>query len=176
MKGPLSRALVVVQGVGASVSAAKFAVAMAEAYGTSVTAVYAVDTAAIRRLSLSRIFVDDEGEEYERSLELTGKRHLAYVEELARSRGVQARTLLLKGSIAEEVVRTAEETDADCIVLAGWERGGDFRDILLEANREIARMARCPVIIVKGRDAGDAGDALAAHIAANAREGHGTEG
>jgi hypothetical protein len=62
------------------------------------------------------------------------------------------RTMLLKGSIAEEVVRTAEEIGAGCIILAGWERGGDFKDIILDANREIARMARCPVIIVKGRD------------------------
>jgi nucleotide-binding universal stress UspA family protein len=172
MTGPLSSALVVVQGAGASVAAAGFAVSMAEAYGTSVSAVYAVDTAAIRSLSLARIFVDDEGEEYERSLEMTGRRHLAYVEELARSRGVQVRTMLLKGSIAEEVVRTAEEIGADCIVLAGWERGGDFRDLVLEANREIARMARCPVIIVKGRDAHAAGDAAAA---ANARSGRRTE-
>jgi nucleotide-binding universal stress UspA family protein len=156
--GPLSSALVLVQGVGASVSAARFAVAMAESYGTSVSAVYAVDTAAIRRLSLARIFVDEEGEEYERSLEMTGRRHLAYVEELARSKGVSVRTMLLKGSIAEVVVRTAEETGAGCIVLAGWERGGDFKDILLDANREIARMARCPVIIVKGREAEEASE------------------
>jgi len=157
--GPFSSALVAVQGAGASVSAAGFALSMAEAYGTSLTAVYAVDTAAIRSLSLARIFVDAEGEEYERSLELTGRRRLAYVEELGRSRGFAVRTLLLKGSIAEEVVRTAEEIGAGCIILAGWERGSDIRDIVLEANREIAHMARCPVIIVKARDYSAAGAA-----------------
>ncbi len=152
--GPLSSALVVVQGADASASAAGFAIAMAESYGTALTAVYTVDTAAIRRLSLARIFVDEEGEEYERSLEQTGRRHLAYVEELARARGIAARTALLKGSIAEESVRKAEEIGADCIVVAGWRQGGDFRDIILEANREIVRLARCPVLVVKGRGIG----------------------
>jgi nucleotide-binding universal stress UspA family protein len=170
MTGPLSSALVAVQEAGAS--PAGFALSMAEAYGTSVTAVYAVDTAAIRSLSLARIFVDSEGEEYERSLELTGRRHLAYIEELGRARGLAIRTLLLKGSIAEEVVRTAEEIGAGCIILAGWDRGSDIRDIVLEANREIARMARCPVIIVKGRVASDASEASDAK---DARAGRRTE-
>ncbi len=154
--GPLSSALVVVQGADASAAAALFAMDMAESYGTALTAAYTVDTAAIRRLSLARIFVDEEGAEYERSLEQTGRRRLAYFEEIARSRGIAARTALLKGSIAEESVKAAEELGADCIIVAGWSQGGGFGDIILEANREIARLAPCPVLVVKGRQGGGA--------------------
>jgi nucleotide-binding universal stress UspA family protein len=153
MKGLLSRVVVLAEGLYSSTAPVKYAVALRKAFGTEVTAVYAVDTMAIRQLSASRIFVDEESEEYERSLEETGRRRLAFVEELARAKGVRVETLLLKGSIAGEVVRVAEEIEADCILIGGWEHNGDFRDILLEASREIANLASCSVLIVKSRDA-----------------------
>ena len=69
-------------------------------------------------------------------------------------------TRLLKGSIAGEVVRLAEEAQADCILLGGWEHNGDFQDILIEASREIANLAPCSVLIVKNGDAERAYNAL----------------
>jgi nucleotide-binding universal stress UspA family protein len=153
MKGLLSKVIVLAEGLYSSMAPAKYAIALSRAFGTEVLAVYAVDTAAIRHLSRSRIFVDEESEEYERSLEETGRRRLALVEELARSKGASISTRILKGSMAGEVVRLAEETGADCILLGGWEHNGDFRDIILEANREIVNLAPCSVLIVKSRDA-----------------------
>jgi hypothetical protein len=54
----------------------------------------------------------------------------------------------------------SKEIGADCILLGGWEHNGDFRDILLEASREIANLASCSVLIVKSRDAERAYNAL----------------
>jgi nucleotide-binding universal stress UspA family protein len=153
MTGLLSKVVVLAEGLYSTAAPAKYAVALARSFGTAVTAVYAVDTASIRQLRASRIFVDEESEEYERSLEETGRRRLAFVEELARAKGVAVATRLERGSIAGEVVRIAEELGADCILLGGWEHNGDFRDILLEAGREIASLAPCSVLLVKSRDA-----------------------
>lgn len=160
MKGLLSKVVVLAEGLYSSTAPVKYAVALAKAFGTEVVAVYAVDTAAIRQLSASRIFVDEESEEYERSLEETGKRRLAFVEELARAKGVSIETRLLKGSMVGEVLRLAEEVGADCILIGGWEHNGDFRDILLEASREIANFAPCSVLVVKSQDAERAYKAL----------------
>ena len=160
MRGLLSRVIVLAEGLYSSAAPAKYGVALAKTFGAELVAAYAVDTAAIRHLYKSRIFVDEEGAEYERSLEVTGRRRLALVEELARAKGVHVRTLLLKGSIAGEVVRLAEEIEADCILLGGWEHNGDFRDIILEANREIASLAPCSVLLVRSRDAELAYDGL----------------
>jgi nucleotide-binding universal stress UspA family protein len=160
MKGPLSRVIVLAEGLYSSAAPVKYAVALSKAFGTEVIAVYAVDTVAIRHLARSRIFIDEEGEEYERSLEETGRRRLAFVEELGKAKGVAVSTRLLKGSIAGEVVRLAEETEADCILIGGWEHNGDFRDIILEASREIVNLAPCSVLIVKSRDAERAYNAL----------------
>jgi nucleotide-binding universal stress UspA family protein len=160
MKGLLSKVVVLAEGLYSSTAPVKYAVALAKAFGTEVLAVYAVDTVAIRQLSASKIFVDEESEEYERSLEETGRRRLAFVEELGKAKGVEIETRLLKGSIVGEVLRVAEETGADCIIIGGWEHKGDFRDILLEASREIASIAPCSVLIVKSQDAERAYKAL----------------
>jgi nucleotide-binding universal stress UspA family protein len=160
MKGPLSKVVVLAEGLYSSASPVKYAVALAARYGTEVIAVYAVDTAAIRKLASSKIFVAEESEEYERSLEETGRRRLAFAHELGKAKGVELETLLLKGGIAGEVVRVAEEREADCILLGGWEHNGDFHDILLEASREIADLASCSVLLVKSKDAEKAYNAI----------------
>jgi nucleotide-binding universal stress UspA family protein len=160
MKGLMSNVVVLAEGLYSSAAPVKYAVALRKAFGTEVTVVYAVDTAAIRQLAASRIFVDDESEEYERSLQETGRHRLAYAEKLAREKGTEVGIRLLRGPIAGEVVRVAEEIEADCVLLGGWEHNGDFRDILLEASREIANLAPCSVLIVKSRDAERAYNAL----------------
>lgn len=153
MKGLMSKVIVLAEGLYSSSAPAKYGVALAKSFGTQLIAAYAVDTAAIRHLYKARIFVDEESAEYERSLEVTGRRRLAMVEDLAKAKGVDVQTRLLKGSIAGEVVELAEEIEADCILLGGWEHNGDFRDIILEANREIASLAPCSVLLVRSRDA-----------------------
>ena len=46
----------------------------------------------------------------------------------------------------------AEGTEADWILLGGWEHNGDFRDIILEAGRENAILAPRSALVVKSRD------------------------
>jgi nucleotide-binding universal stress UspA family protein len=160
MKGLLSRVVVLAEGQYSSAAPIKYAVALRKLLGTEVTVVYAVDTHAIRLLSSCRIFVDEEGEEYERSLEETGLHRLAFAQSLAGEKGVDIETRLLKGSIADEVMSLAEEIGADCILLGGWSHEGGFRDILVEASREIEALSPCSVLVVRRRDAEKAYNAL----------------
>lgn len=153
MKGILSKLLVVVNGSEGAIGAAKYALALSKSYGSEILVAYVVDTATIRQLALSRIFVPDESEEYERSLEDSGHRYLSYVNELALAQGLKVETRLLKGSIAGEVVRVADEEGSDCIIVGGWDRGSSFRDIILDAYQEVLRNAPCPVFVVKGKKA-----------------------
>ncbi|HOX33875.1 MAG TPA: universal stress protein [Spirochaetales bacterium] len=153
MKGLLSNLLVVVNGTDSSISAAKYALALAKALGSAVTAAYVVDTATIRQLAMSRIFIAEEGEEYERSLEDTGRRYLSYVEELAVSKRIKLETRLLKGSIAGEIAKLAEDIAADCVLLGGWERESSFRDVIRDAHRELLGLAPCSVLVVNALSA-----------------------
>ena len=83
MKALIQTVVVAVSGSEASVSAAKYGILMARLYRLRLVGVYVVDTATLRELLLSKIFVEDESSEYEKSLEENGRRYLNYVEGLA---------------------------------------------------------------------------------------------
>jgi nucleotide-binding universal stress UspA family protein len=143
------KVVVGVSGSNASVHAAKYAIMLAKLYGSSVTAVYVVDTATIRHLQISKIFIEDEAREYERSLRENGERCLAFVEELARSKKVEIKRDMRAGSVYSELLAASEEAGADCVVLGGWEKDRTSFDIISKSHREILFHSKCSVIIVK---------------------------
>ena len=149
MKPLFSNILVVITGSDASILAAKYAIVMAKAYHCRLFAVYVVDTATIRQLMLSKIFVQEESLEYERSLEANGERYLSFVEELARAKGVKAEREIRRGAVYTEILGVADEKKADLIVLGGWEKDRSPRDIFSHSHREIMVNAKCSVILVK---------------------------
>ncbi len=150
MKGLLETVVVAVSGSEASINAAKYGIALAKLYHCRLLAVYVVDTATLKELLLSRIFVPEESEEYQKSLQRNGRRYLDYVAELARKKGVELEPLLREGAVSTEVIETADENDASMILLGGFEEKGNIRDALSRHHREILRNARCSVLFVKG--------------------------
>ncbi len=149
IKPLFSNIVVAVSGSDASIHAAKYAIIMAKQYRCRLSAVYVVDTATIRQLTLSKIFIQEESAEYERSLEANGERYLSFVEELARAKGVHIERELRHGAIYTEILSVADEKKADLILLGGWEKERSSRDIISHAHREIMVSARCSVFVVK---------------------------
>ncbi len=147
MKSLIQTVLVAVSGSEASLNAAKYGIVMAKLYHLRLVGVYVVDTATLRELLLSRIFVEEESAEYERSLEENGRRYLNYVESLAAGKGVAVEKVLRRGAISTEVVEAAEEAKADLILLGGFEES--HRDALSRQRREVVRNAKCSVLIVR---------------------------
>ncbi|GHV89091.1 universal stress protein [Spirochaetia bacterium] len=145
----ISNVLVGVTGSDASVLAAKYAIVLAKQYGCRLTAVYVVDTATIRQLTLSKIFIQEESQEYEKSLEANGERHLAFAEELAHAKGIKIGRDLRRGAVYTEILKAADEHKADLIILGGWERDRNARDIISHSHREVMVNAKCSVLLVK---------------------------
>ncbi|MDR3147577.1 MAG: universal stress protein [Treponema sp.] len=145
----ISHIVAVITGSDASILAAKYAIVMAKAYRCKMTAVYVVDTATIRQLTLSKIFIQEESQDYERSLELNGERYLSFVEELARAKGVKIEREIRRGAVYTEILTVAEDKKADLIVLGGWEKDRSARDIISHSHREIMVSAKCSVLLVK---------------------------
>ncbi len=144
--------LVLLNGTDASINAVRYAVLMAKLYRSRVYAVYVVDTATIKQLTLNRIFIDEESREYEQSLEENGRRYLSYAEELGKAKGVKIETELRRGAIWSEVVTMSEERKMDLILLGGQEgETVDSKDIMSSTYRSVMMNARCSVLIVKER-------------------------
>jgi len=142
--------LVMVNGTDASINAVKYAVLMAKLYHCHVHAVYVVDTATIRQLTLNRIFIEEESREYEQSLEENGKRYLSYVEELGKAKGVKIQIELRRGAIWAEVRAAAEEKRIDAILMESVEKDSDEqKEITSSTFRSVILNSRCSVILVK---------------------------
>jgi len=152
MKPFINSIVTVITGTDASILAAKYAIVMAKLYHCKLTAVYVVDTATIKQLTLSKIFIQEEGIEYEKSLEANGNRYLTFADELANAKGVKLEKILRKGAIYTEVLAVADEKKADMILLGGWERDTKSRDIIGHSHREIMASAKCSVLLVKEPD------------------------
>ena len=149
MKSLIQTIVVAVSGSEASISAAKYGIIMSRLLDLRLVCVYVVDTATLRELLLSKIFVEDESKEYEKNLEDNGHRYLKYVQDLASKKGVQPEMLMRRGTISTEVVEAAEEVGADIILLGGFEESRSIHDVLSRQQREIVRNAKCSVLIVK---------------------------
>ena len=149
IKPLFSNIVVAVTGSDASVLAAKYAIVMAKMYRCRLTAVYVVDIATIRQLTLSKIFIQDEGNEYANSLKANGERYLAFVDELARTKGVKIERAIRSGAVYTEILTLADEKKADLIVLGGWEKDRSARDIISHSHREIMNNAKCSVLLAK---------------------------
>ena len=149
IKNLFSNIVVAVSGSDASILAAKYAIVLAKLYHCRLSAIYVIDTATIRQLTLSKIFIQEESLEYEKSLEANGERYLSFVEELARAKGVKIEREMRRGAVYTELLSAADERKADLIVLGGWEKDRSARDIITHAHREIMISAKCSVLLVK---------------------------
>lgn len=150
IKPLFQKVLIVVNGSEASIHAAQYGILMAKLYRCSLKAVYVVDTATLKQLTLSKFFVADESHEYETNLTSDGLRYLHYVEDLGKAKGITIESELRKGSVWSEVVSTANDMKADLILLGGMEsHSDDNRDVLSTAYREILINANCSVLMVR---------------------------
>jgi nucleotide-binding universal stress UspA family protein len=111
--------------------AAMRAATIAKADGADLTYVYAVDLTFLRggRTGLAT------SHQVELSLEDLGRHILDSVEEIARTQGVAARKLILKGPVQEVLKKVILEQRADLLIL-GHEDRTFFEKFLMEGDAE----------------------------------------
>jgi nucleotide-binding universal stress UspA family protein len=152
VKPLIQNILVAISGSDASINAAKYALVLAKQFKCGLSAVYVVDTATLRQLVITNIFLEDESEDYEKSLMENGERYLNYIRELAAQKSVKVETVLRKGAVFTEILREAEQKSCDLIILGGWEKNRSEREIISESHKEILLNAKCSVLVAKERD------------------------
>ncbi len=144
--------LVYIDGSDTCITAGQYAIYLAKALAKPLTAVYVVDTRVLADLVKARIFVRSEAADYEYDLQQDGKRYLAYVQQLGRSKGVACDTEILTGEVNVEVVKKAEAMGAELLVLNELERQRSRRDSHLDEKERILRRVGCTVVIAKDEE------------------------
>lgn len=148
--------IVAVNGRQSSVHASMYAIMMAKTYNLSLKFVYVVDTATIKYLTMNKLLITDEKNDFEQRLYDDGKHYLEYVQGLAATKGVRAETELRRGGIFTEIIKAAEEYESDLILLGGKEKSLQHtslkKSVLSRDENEVLVNAKCPVMIVQKTD------------------------
>lgn len=144
--------LVYIDGSDTCITAAQYAIFLAKSLAKPLTAIYVVDTRVLAELVKVRIFVRSEAADYEYDLQQDGKRYLAYVEQLATTKGVQCNTQMITGEVNVEVLRKTREIGADILVLNELEPHRSRRDSHLDEKERILRRVGCTVVIAKDEE------------------------
>jgi nucleotide-binding universal stress UspA family protein len=145
--------LVAINGSEASIQAAKYGILLAKCYRCNLKAVYVVDTATLKQLTLSKFFIPEESAEYEQNLCQDGQRYLEYVTNLGQQKGVKVETEMRKGAVWTQVITVADEMKANLILLGGYvqdtQMRSSSRDAVSSSNHAIIANTPCSVLIVR---------------------------
>ena len=152
-KSFFKKIVVAVNGKQSSIQTAMYAVMMAKIYNLEIRFVFVIDTATIKFLSINKLIISEDLED---RLEADGKRYQEYVEMLASQKGVKCQKDLRKGGVFSEVLKAADEFEADLILIGGNMREvgktGIKHNFLSAAENGILSNSKCPVMIVQKPD------------------------
>jgi len=124
--------------------AVEHAIGLAEVHGATIHAVYVVNTATFATLPM-----ETSWEGVGSMLREDGEAALERVRARARQTDVPIETHIVEGSPSREVVRFAEECEADLVVMGTHGRGGIDRLLLGSVAERVVRAASVPVTTVR---------------------------
>ena len=131
-----------VDGSETSYRVADFAIALSRGLGSTV--IFAFVVGASTSEPSYKITADMVG-----SFEVLGTEVLSKCRDKAQSGGVKFETRQLEGEPADEILRNAEETKCDCIVI-GRKGLGTLEKLLLgSVSEKVLKLSKVPVVIVK---------------------------
>jgi len=154
MKSIIQNVVVLINSSEASIHAAQYGIILSKMYRCNLKAVYVVDTASIKYLTLGKFFIETEAKMYEDNLQIEGQRYLDYVKDLGKAKGIKVETELRKGAVWSEVIMAADEMNANLILLGGYKSEMNSspiekHDAVSSSNRDILSNAHCSVLVVR---------------------------
>lgn len=144
--------VVAINGTQSSIHAAMYAIMMAKTYKISLKAVYVIDTATIKYLSMNKFLVADERMNLEEHLKENGEKYLKHVEAMAVSKGLKIETEMRTGGVYSEIIQSASESSADLIIIGG--KGENKNALTTRSNvssveKDILIHSKIPVLVIQ---------------------------
>ncbi len=143
--------LVSVSGSLDSLTAAKYAIFLAKIMQANLFVVYVINSKVLGELLKSRIFVEAEARVYERDLEQQGRVFLERIKKMAETKAVNCETILLNGSISDEVIGKVNQVSADILVIGEMKELASRCEVFYDEGEKILRKSPCPVVMVKNQ-------------------------
>ena len=148
----INKILVYIDGTDTCITAAQYSIWLAKTLKCQLHAIYVVDEKILDDLMRAKIFIKEEALDYELDLEEDGKRYLRHVSELAKAKGLECATILVRGEVNAEVVKAVKELGAGVLVMNELEEAASRRDTFFDEKERMMRKCPCSVVIVKDED------------------------
>jgi len=148
----LQKILIATDGSKHSESASEAGIEMARLFQGSVTALNVVDPSKVYGPMgdmLSSKLANELIEGVRSSLRSQGEAAARRVEERARLAGVLARSLVIEGNPADEIMKLAREENMDLIVLGSIGVTGLEKFLLGSVAEKVVRNSKVPVLVVR---------------------------
>jgi nucleotide-binding universal stress UspA family protein len=152
MNKPFEKILVYVDGSEESITAAQYGVYLAKTTGAELTAIYIINTRALDDLVRTRIFLQEEQEEYRRDLETDSERYLQHVSKMADEKQLPVKTIKTSGNVHSEIKKAVKEGDFDLLLVGEISHVRSRRDEFYNETERAMRSVPCSVLIVKDPD------------------------
>lgn len=156
LKPLVQNVVVAVNGSESSARAAMYGILMAKQQHLNLKFVYVVDTATLKRLTMSHFLLEEENVDFAQNLRADGKKYLDYAMMLAKKKGVKAQAELLEGSVWGEVISAADKFKAELILVggsgmkvSGYAAASGSTGHFSLADKEIIMNAHCSVMVVR---------------------------
>ena len=144
IKDEPSRVLIATDGSKAAKNAVDFGIKFARKYGAKVYAVYVINATAYEKVNQS-----NWSSEALQTFDKVAHRETSSVVEKAKSSGLDAEPIILKGSAAEKILDFANKHDIDMIVVGSLGKSGIERFALGSVSEKVVRHAKVPVLVVR---------------------------
>ncbi|WP_228546098.1 universal stress protein [Halegenticoccus tardaugens] len=142
--GLYHRILVPTDGSAEGERAVSHAVDLAEVHGSTVHALYVINTANFAGLPM-----ESSWEGIDEMLRRDAEKAIAEVARIAEDRGVPIETAVVEGTPSREIVRYAEREGCDLVVMGTHGRGGIDRLLLGSVAEKVVRGSNVPVMTVR---------------------------
>jgi nucleotide-binding universal stress UspA family protein len=144
IKDEPSRILIATDGSKAAKNAVDFGIKFAIKYDAKIYAVYVINVTAYEKVNLG-----NWSSETLQTFNKVAHRETSYVVEKAKSSGLDAEPIILKGTAAEKILDFANKNDIDMIILGSLGKSGIEHFTLGSVSEKIVRYAKVPVLVVR---------------------------
>jgi nucleotide-binding universal stress UspA family protein len=144
-----SHILLFAEGSEEGMHAARDAIALAADEKARLRAAAVVDTSTLKHLLTSRIFIQDEMEDFEKELEVSANKHLNWISQLSEEAGVTCDTVLLRGACHAVLLREQRDCRADLFVMGAFKASAARRDLMAREKQLILEDIACPALLVR---------------------------
>jgi nucleotide-binding universal stress UspA family protein len=139
----VTNVLIATDGSKSAEDAASLGIKFARQYGAKVYAVYVISITTYDKVFLDESWSIEQCVECEK----TGHRATSSVVEKAKFAGLEAESVILKGSPAEKILDFTDEHDIDLVGSLG--KSGIERFALGSVSEKVVRHAKVPVLVVR---------------------------